>query len=440
MTGTLTVGVHHLDTPATQEFHRRRQLAIRILSSASLIFLGALSGLQVMGYTVTLFSGVCLLIAPALLLQQTTLGDRLVITIALVGFGAFLISSQINDTSWFDQRVVQWGSFAVYFVGILVFASGELHRIFALAAGVSLGACLYFTTAGLPALGAPSLESFWKYAYAPWATLLGLYALIVLRISMRIQAISLIALSGFSLALNYRSHALVCLAAAAILLVTEYSNGRIPRWFQLVLVGGIGMACAKAIPVIAMSGIAGQAVKEKTELQTSSGVPAILAGRTEPPLSVSAITERPLFGWGSANNITDEVLARAEKLAVSLGFDPTLNLKMSWHLPNGDTSLHSTLFNAWAEGGVIAAVLPISLLIMAAIIIWNSPRYGNWSAMAVAMAVQAGWDLLFSPTSYNILTIYAVLAAVFTARHLRSRETVLHLPLRGQTNTIGTLT
>lgn len=403
---------------STGAFRRRRALGSRVLILASLIAVGALSGFQVLGYTLTAFTMMCLFAVPAVLLQRMSPGERLTTTIALTGVGAFVLSAQINGTTWFDQRVVQWGSFCVYFLGILVLSSGKLDRILTLAAGVSLGSCIYFTTAGLPALGAPGLESFWKYAYAPWITLLGLYVLVMLRVSTWVQALSLILLAGCSLVLNYRSHALVCVVGAAIVLVTHYSSERVPRWLQLALVGFVALACAKAIPAIAKSGLAGQAVKEKTELQSSEGVPTILAGRTESPLSISAILERPVFGWGSANSITDEVFARAETLAVRLGFDPALDLAVTWHLPNGDTSLHSTLFNAWAEGGVFAAALPIGLLCMAVLIIWNSSRYGRWSAMVVIMAVQALWDLLFSPTSYNILTIYAVVAAVFTARHL----------------------
>ncbi|NMN97779.1 O-antigen ligase family protein [Antrihabitans stalactiti] len=411
--------------PSTAHFNKtfseRREFGKRAVAAAVLIALGALSGLQVMGFTVTLFSGICLLVAPALLLRKLSLGDWIPIALATVGLGGFLISSRLNAVSVLDQRVFQWAAFGLYFIGLLVLAGKDLERVFALATGVALGSCIYFSTKGLPALGTPSIESFWKYAYAPWLTLICLYALVLMRVSLRLQAVALILLACASLVLNYRSHALVCLGAAAVLLVTDFARGRIARWLQFAFVGVAVAAFGSLLPAVAKSGVLGAAIQEKTELQDSAGVPSILAGRTESPLSVSAIIEKPWFGWGSANNITNDVFDRGERFAARIGFDSSIDLNINWHLPNGDVSLHSTFFNAWAEGGVFAALLPIGLLCAAFAVVWNSPRYGLWGAMAVVIAIQAIWDLLFSPTSYNILPIFAVLAVVFASVHLVDR-------------------
>lgn len=405
-----------------RSFQDRRALWKRIASSGALVLLGATSGLQVMGFTVTVLSGLCLLVAPALFLTATSKGERLMLGLSVVAFAGFTVSSQLNDVSFFDQRVIQWGSFGIYFVGLVVVAGRDLERLFSLAAGVAVGSCLYFSTAGLPLLGLGSIEDLWKYGYAPYATLIGLYILARLKVPVHLQACFLILLAGVSLALNFRSHALVSLGSAAFLLVTYFSRGRIPRTVQFLLVAGVGWVISTIIPAIARSGIAGEAVKEKTESQESAGVPAILAGRTESPLSISAIVERPFFGWGSANNLTPEVFARGEEYAIKVGFDPTLPFYNYWHLPNGDTSLHSVFFGSWAEGGMFAAMLPLFLIIAGALVIWNCPRYGIWAAMAVQIAIQAGWDLLFSPMSYNLLAAFALLAAVFTARHWRSSD------------------
>jgi hypothetical protein len=91
-----------------------------------------------------------------------------------------------------------------------------------------------------------------------------------------------------------------------------------------------------------------------------------------------------------------------------------------WHYTNGDVSLHSVLFEAWAEGGMFAGLLPLGLLAAALAIVFNADRYGQWAALAVVVSVQAAWDLLFSPWSYNILPTYAILAVLFGARHLPS--------------------
>ncbi|MGV8872420.1 MAG: hypothetical protein ACOH2Q_07840 [Rhodococcus sp. (in: high G+C Gram-positive bacteria)] len=405
-------------TTAGRSFEARRALGKRVISSGVLILLGITSGLQVMGFTVTGFSGLCLLVAPALFLTATSRGDRLIIALSTVAFAGFIVSSQINDLSFFDERVIQWASFAIYFVGITVIAGRDLERLFSLAAGVALGSCLYFLTSGLPFASLSTFEDLWKYAFAPYVTLIGLYVLVRMKVPVQIQAVFLVLLAGASLVLNFRSHALVCLGSAAILLVTWLARENISRFTQFLIVAGVGAGLGTLIPAIARSGIAGEAVKAKTELQDSTGVPAILAGRTESPLSIAAIIDKPIFGWGSADNLTTEVFARGEEFAIAIGFDPNLPFYGFWHLANGATSLHSVLFSSWAEGGVFAAVLPVFLLIAALTVLWNSPRYGIWAAMAVQISVQAGWDLLFSPMSYNLLAAFALLAAVFASRHL----------------------
>jgi hypothetical protein len=104
-----------------------------------------------------------------------------------------------------------------------------------------------------------------------------------------------------------------------------------------------------------------------------------------------------------------------------LGFRPDFPIQASWYLPNGDVSLHSVLLSGWVEGGIVAALLPLGLLVAALMMVWNAPRYGIWAALVLQISVQAIWDLLFSPFSYNLLPAFAILALVFTARHLPAR-------------------
>ncbi|GGG27942.1 hypothetical protein GCM10007304_47230 [Rhodococcoides trifolii] len=396
----------------------RRDVYPRVLYCGILFLVGATSGIHVKGYTLTVMSGLMLLIAPAALLKKWTVGQLLPVALAFVGTLGWIVSSQINVIAITDQRIISWPSFALYLIGIVVLVGRNLEQLFALAVGVAVGSCFYYLTSGLPALGAPSFENYWKYAFAPWITLIVLYSLAVFGVALRIQALVLILLAFTSLALNYRSHALVCIGAAAVVLVTHYTRDRLARWMQIVLVGITGAVFGSIVPIIARTGIAGQALKDKVETQDTTGAPAIFAGRTESPLSMSAISEKPWFGWGNANYLTDEVFAKGESLAVKIGFDPTLDITSSWRLANGDTSLHSILLNGWAEGGVFVALLPMALIGMAIAIVWNSSRYGIWSALALVVATQALWDLFFSPLSYNLLTILAVLAAIFAARHL----------------------
>jgi hypothetical protein len=420
------------DIPAGGTFETQRAQARRLVICVLLIAVGALSAIQVIGFTSTMLTPFCLLLAPAVLLMRPTRGQLLPLVLALIGFVAFFISSQVNDLSIMDQRVLQWAAFAIYYVGFLVLAGKDVERCFSILCGIAIGTIIYFALPGGPYANLSSLADLWKYAWAQWATIILLYLLIQLRVSLPMQMLFLVALAGFSLVENYRSHAMVCLATAAVLVVGWLGATKLARWVQLLIVALFGAGVATLVPAIAMSGIAGEAIQRKTELQANSGVPALLAGRTESPLSLTAILDRPWFGWGTANNISPEVIERAKATAFGLGFRPDFPIEHTWYLDNGDVSLHSILLTAWAEGGLFAALLPLALFAGALMIIWSAPRYGRWAALAIVVAIQAVWDLLFSPTSYNTLPALAVLALVFAARHLPARKPALEGEIRGR--------
>ena len=417
------VPVSHVDgLPSRGSFESRRAIVRRALTVAVLVALGATSAMQIQGFTLTMLAPVCLLLAPALLLTRPTLGQWLPLALAMIGFAAFCISAQINHLSLVDQRVQQWGAFAIYFVGFLVLAGRDLLRIFSIYCGIAIGAAIYSI---LPGSGSAafygSLADVWKYGVGQWIVIILVFSLAILRVALPLQAVSLVLIGAYSLGLDYRSLATNCALAGVIVLMGWVAAKRIPRWLQLTLVAVPGIAVYTVLPKLATSGLFGDAIQRKTESQLAQGVPLILAGRTESPLSISAILDRPWFGWASANNISAEVFDHAKTLAIFLGFDPRAPIESGWYLPNGDVSLHSVLLSAWAEGGVFAALLPLGLVLAALVMIWNAPRYGRWAALVLVVSIQAIWDLLFSPWSYGFLAGFAILAVAFSARHLPSK-------------------
>ncbi|WP_157521429.1 hypothetical protein [Mycobacterium sp. ACS4331] len=413
-----------LATPST--FESRRSTVRQALTVAVLIALGLLSAVQLQGFTLTLFAVVCLLVAPAWLLTRPTLGEWLPVALALVGFAAFCVSAQMNDLSMVDQRVQQWAAFALYYIGVLILAGRDLLRCCAIYCGVAVGAMIYgVLSGGAPATAYQSTAEMWKYGLGQWVVAVVLFVAVIVKTPLPLQAVVLMAIAVFSLGQDYRSLATNCFLAGSIVLVGWAAAGRIPRWLQVTSVLAAGAMVYMFLPRLAASGIFGGAIQRKTESQLSEGVPLILAGRTESPLSISAIMERPWFGWASANNISAEVFDHARRLAIAIGFDPTTPLESGWYYANGDVSLHSILFAAWAEGGVFGALLPLGLLVAALTMVWNAPRYGRWAALVTVVSIQAVWDLLFSPWSYGCLTAFAVLGVMFAARHLPGRSTLV---------------
>jgi hypothetical protein len=265
-------------------------------------------------------------------------------------------------------------------------------------------------------------SDLWKYGIAHSVTIIVLFVLIKARFSALIPPIALTVLGLASLGLNFRSHALVCLLAAAALLVHRFLGARLRRGSQFAIIVGFGVLFSFVMPVLARLGLFGSTLQHKTIEQQATHLPILMAGRTEPPMTITAILERPLLGWGSAMNLTAESYTRAEHLAVQLGYDPSFPFELYWRLPPSDYSaMHSIVLGSWAEGGVLAVLLPLWLLIACVGLVWNNTRYGRWAPIILTIGLQGMWDLFYAPWTYNMVCEYACIAILFCTLHFRSQ-------------------
>ena len=281
-----------------------------------------------------------------------------------------------------------------------------------------------------------SFADLWKYGIAQAVTILVLFVLI--RLGVRALPLSFVlGLLGLaSLVLNYRSHALICVAAAAIVFTGRLVAPRFGRFWQYAVVVGCGVLFAVLMPIVARTGLLGSALQAKVLQQDATDVPLLFAGRTEPPLSLTAIWERPLLGWGSPAAMTKDLLIDAEHLAVSLGYSPTLPFEQFWRIPGDYFALHSILLGSWAEGGILAFLLPVWLLVACVALVWNQDRYGMWAPLMVVLGVQGIWDLAFSPWTYGLIPVYVCIALFCTARHWQDTA---HPPMEPKSTFVGTV-
>jgi O-antigen ligase len=242
----------------------------------------------------------------------------------------------------------------------------------------------------------------------------------VARAPVPVLAAALAALGLASLGLNYRAHALVCVLACAILLINYFLGSRIRRGWQFAGLIVVGVVFAYVMPTAARAGLFGSALQHKTVDQDTYHVPMLLAGRTEPPMSITAILERPLLGWGSAMNMTPDAYTHAQHLAMRLGFSPNFPFDVLWGLPPSNYSaMHSILLGSWAEGGVLAVLLPAYLLVACLGIVWNFTRLRRWAPLGVTVALQGIWDILYGPWLYNMIPTFVCIALLFSAIHFR---------------------
>ena len=375
-----------------------------------------MSFLQIANFTATALSIVCLGLAPAYLLLWHRPSELVPVALAALGWLGYIVSCLAHDTSILAPNALAPAAFGLYLLGITVLAGRSVDRIATVLAGIALGTVLYHLIWGVPLTETGNFLDLWKYGIASAVTILVLFALVRLHVSPVWYPAALGLVAVASLVLNYRSHALICLVSAAILFTGRVLAPRIGRVWQYVAV----FACGGSVRRGHADDCAGRvarlsALQAKIAQQDSARLPFLFAGRTEPPLSITAILEHPLLGWGSAERLTPALYTAAEHLAIRLGYSPTLPFDLYWRVPPDYTAFHSILFGDWGEGGILALALPVWLLCACVLLVWRHPRFGVWAALVVTVAIQGFWDLLYSPWTYNLPAVYACLALLFAA-------------------------
>jgi hypothetical protein len=390
------------------------------LGKVALVGIAASSALQVANVTATGLTVVCLLLAPAFLLIKHRGVDLVPLVLAALGWLSFLASCLVNDVSVLWPNAAAPAAFAVYLVGFTVLTGRSVESIAMVLAGIAVGTVGFFVFEGIAYTQSGSFLFFWKYGIAHAVTILVLFGLTATRLPQFAQPVALALLGLASLGLNFRSHALVCFLAAATLFVHRLLGSRVGRGWQFAGIIVFGLVFAYVMPIVARAGWFGQTLQRKTIEQQALDLPILMAGRTELPMTITAILERPLLGWGSAMNLTPGVYAEAEHLAIRMGYDPTFPFFRYWRLPPKDYSaMHSILLGTWSEGGILAALLPAWLLVACIGIVWNYRRFGRWAPLVLTVALQGIWDLVYAPWTYNMIAEYACIALLFCAVHFR---------------------
>jgi hypothetical protein len=390
-----------------------------LMGHLAVFAIGATSGLHLMQYAVTGLSLVCLLLVPGYLMMTHRGADLLPVVLGVVGWISFIISALVNQVSLIWPNYLGAAAFSLYLVGLTVLTGRSVDRISWALGGIALGSVIFFVIHGIELTRLGSFLFLWKYGVAPPATLVLLVVMAAAKVRIRVQVLVLLALGLFSLVQNFRSHALVCLLAGATLWIHAVFGHRIKRGWQFAGVLAFGAVFGNVMPSLARAGIFGPALKAKTLEQDTAQLPILLAGRTEPPMSITAIMEHPLLGWGSSLRLTPDFYARAEHLALRWGYEPNFPFEGYWRLPPNSFSFHSILLGSWAEGGLLAALLPAWLLLACVGLVWNFTRYGKWGPLVITLGLQTFWDLLYNPWMYNAPAVYACVALLFCARHFR---------------------
>ncbi|MGG7508912.1 hypothetical protein [Plantibacter sp. YIM 135249] len=378
--------------------------------------------IPLIGYAFSWASVLALLLIPMRTVRGWPLRVKVILWLALLSMAMLAISALIFKADIATFNVYSTAAFCLMMIAAVKLTDGVQAASHFLAWS-SIGTVLFYIFIGAEN-SRDTFEHLWKYGIAVPITFLVIFLALARTQHRAIPIILLVAIGSMSIFLGFRSHGLVCMAVVLLLFVKGKSRSSGRGLFKAFLAAAAFVALATIMPIAINSGLFGEAVKARTEEQISSGASLLLAGRVEPPLSVAAVLARPFLGWGDLNNIDQATMAQGRDFARALGMDDPAAYMGLWIRSDGRVSVHSVFFEAWVQGGILAALFPIALL--ALFVAGITRTSGKWSPMVVLVSVQGIWDVLFSTWGIGrpaTLALSAIVVAwAVTDAHQKQQE------------------
>ena len=309
------------------------------------------------------------------------------------------------------KRVGTYVIFIAIFLACKLLSLSEWPRLRWILAGYSLSwIFIYF-------VGTSAAEN---YESIPWRLGLGwaftLFLCLLMSLLPRLYLVSLsilLPVAALHIILDSRSIALFTLfvfaasAYAAIFgkpIAAKVTGRRFLTFFGiLLLITGIGYY---SIIFATENRLLPVEIQARTEVQVYSQYGLAATARPETAASLSAIAERPLLGWGSTaydpiiwHYYTDLLTANwSNRVDFDNIYQDTFHQEWEGGMPS-----HSHYFGAWVDGGFLAslswlAVLIISLLAIMQCLTWRHPIV----PIVFFVASTTIWDVLFSPGPHRM--------------------------------------
>jgi len=301
------------------------------------------------------------------------------------------------------------------FTVLLTTRQRVLVTVFAFSCGQMISA-LALTTA-------QEQTDIWKFGIGGPATICALALLGLLEARRRWFVLSLAALSVFDVYMGSRSLGLFSAAAAATLLATApHDRYRLPRRGALVrlgIAGVIALVCVGyAYTWAAASGRLGAAAETKYENQSGGSAGILLGARPELLATLYAIRASPVIGYGSWPLDRKGFNARA-KLALTRRGYVLLPGPVSDRIP-----IHSHLFGAWVEAGLLGAAFWLAVLVVAvrALITVLRRPFSSLTPLVAFGTYALAWDIFFSPFGAERRVTTALLIATLLFAQNETRE------------------
>lgn len=376
------------------------------------------------GYAFPWASVLALFLIPVRTVRGWPYRTKLLMGLALLGIGMLVASAMVQRVEVSNTNVFSFAAFTLMVLAGVKLTDGVASAAHLLMWG-SLGSILFYLVVRTENTS-DTFEHLWKYGIAVPVGFAVVWFAVSRKNPRALPVLVLTGIAALSIFLGFRSHGLVCLVVVLLIFVKGKSRSKGRGFFKVVIAAALFWVLAVVLPAAIDAGLFGEVVRQRTMDQASSGTSALLAGRVEPPLSIAAVLARPIFGWGSLQALDQETLSQAREFARSMGLTNPATYMNLWVRSDGRVSVHSVLFEAWVQGGILAALMPLALIVLFGMGVVNAT--GKWAPFVILISVQGIWDTLFSTWGIGrpaTLAISAVVVAwcITTAREERPKPT-----------------
>lgn len=374
------------------------------------------------------------LMLPVLLVARgKLLRERAVVVFIVLGvlwLANQIIADMVRQSS-FQDYVRGWALIVftlVDFSALYLLLVGRRRRILLYAIGLVAGAVVnYFVNRSLFAQFYP-----WKFGYGDAVTLAFVLFATIVQMQIRgkplLPALVVFVAGLINLFMDYRALSGICFLAGAYLLIQAYFGRPGLRESKIklrnTLLVGL-LVCLASVGIFkgygyaASTGLLGVQAQRKYEAQAMGEYGLIIGGRSELLVSVRAITDSPIVGYGSWP--TNCYFSRLEmKMRTVLGYGNE-GSSGSCLLPT-----HSFVFGAWVSAGILGAVFWIWVLTVPFNCLLRLYRtLDPMTPLIVFFGFNIAWAIIFSPyASEELVTVpfYIVVLMECYRHHLGQKR------------------
>jgi O-antigen ligase len=244
-----------------------------------------------------------------------------------------------------------------------------------------------------------------------------LLALVAMTRKESLELSALAVLGIISLATGTRGMTGTMVIAAVLIVSRGVARQRslAVRIAATMLIGVAAVTAALTLGGSLLNSSLASSARDRFQQQAAVNSNPILAGRTEPPISISAVMAYPLIGAGANPEPTPEIVSRALQIADVLGYKNPNSL-VAWWTQNNQIYTHSLVMETWVVGGLLAALPFIAACgVFGAGLVRSLRARRSVPALAIFLAVQSFSDTLVAPETFGSAAFVGLSAGLVIA-------------------------